>query len=357
MFIYLFIIILMSIKELNEKGYCIIENVLTPDEIQISIDEFKKWQNTIQNHDKVHNTIDPHGIYKHHRAGHTRFAWFIRTRPQVQKVFKELWNTDELVVSFDGSCYISKDNTSKDKIWTHTDQSSKSSELQCYQGFVSLTDNKERTFRVYEGSHKLHQSYFKEQLEPLMKKLTEINIKLKEENEPETEPEVEAESEPENEPEAEPEAEPDFKILKTEKTQIEKSIKKLEGNWQLINHHFLEQINAKKTVLNVKAGSLVLWDSRTFHQNQYGEPNSEERMVQYVCYLPKTHKSNTPSMIKKRFVYFNTQRTTSHWPCPIKVNGLQPRTYGDDSKLIDYNLESLPMNDLTEFKDEILKII
>jgi hypothetical protein len=60
-------------------------------------------------------------------------------------------------------------------------------------------------------------------------------------------------------------------------------------------------------------------------------------------------------MQKKRLKYYNEQRTTSHWPYPIYVNGEQPRTYGDKSKLIDYN--SIPMNDLKEFQDEILKII
>ena len=56
-----------------------------------------------------------------------------------------------------------------------------------------------------------------------------------------------------------------------------------------------------------------------------------------------------------RLKYFNEQRTTSHWPCPIKVNSLQPRTFGNDDILIDY--DSLPMNDLSEFKEEIMKII
>ena len=60
-------------------------------------------------------------------------------------------------------------------------------------------------------------------------------------------------------------------------------------------------------------------------------------------------------MQKKRLQYFEEQRTTSHWPYPIKVNGLQPRTYGDKSKLIDY--DSLPINDLSEFEEEIRKII
>ena len=148
-------------KELQEKGYCVIPNVLNQDEINFSVSEFKKWQSLIPNHDKVHNSIDPHGIYKHHRVGHTRHAWFIRTRKKIQDIFKGVWETDELVVSFDGSCYIPKNNKSKDRIWTHTDQSSKSSGLTCIQGYVALSDNKERTFRVYEGSHLLHKGYLK----------------------------------------------------------------------------------------------------------------------------------------------------------------------------------------------------
>ena len=51
-----------------------------------------------------------------------------------------------------------------------------------------------------------------------------------------------------------------------------------------------------RRVLHVPAGSLVIWDSRTFHQNQYGAPNSEERLVQYVCFLPKNHPKNTKNM-------------------------------------------------------------
>ena len=30
--------------------------------------------------------------YKNHQVGHQRFAWFIRTRPQVINVFKHVWN-------------------------------------------------------------------------------------------------------------------------------------------------------------------------------------------------------------------------------------------------------------------------
>ena len=57
----------------------------------------------------------------------------------------------------------------------------------------------------------------------------------------------------------------------------------------------------------------------------------------------------------KREKYFNELRTTSHWPCPIKVNGLQVRNYGDKSKIIDY--EKLTPPELEDLKEEALKII
>jgi hypothetical protein len=75
-----------------------------------------------------------------------------------------------------------------------------------------------------------------------------------------------------------------------------------DNDWNLIDHDALarDDIKSKKQILNVLVGSLVLWDSRIFHQNCCREPNSEERMVQYVCYFPKTHKKNTKAMQEKK---------------------------------------------------------
>lgn len=290
---------MVDIKNIKEQlllnGYCIIPNILTQEEIEQSKQMFYDWKNSITDHDHIHNAIDPHGIYKFHNVGHTRHAWFIRTRPLIISIFKKLWNTDNLIVSFDGCCYISKDCTKKDKCWTHTDQASNNHSLECYQGFVSLTDNQERTLRLYQGSHLLHKNYFEER-----------NISN-------------------------------------------------SKNWNLICPEYLETIAENKIALKVSAGSLVLWDSRTFHQNQYGYPNSEERIVQYICYFPREHKLNTSKMKEKRLKYFNQYRTTSHWPCPIKVNSLQPQTYGDNSKIINYqNLKPPYLDDL---KDDILKLL
>lgn len=289
------LLLLKYIIDLKKKGYVIIPNVITNDEIKIACDLFHKWKNSIRNHDKIHSQIDPHGIYKFHQVGHQEHAWYLRTRKRIIRVFKKLWNTEDLIVSFDGCCFIPKELTKIDKHWTHTDQAPTNKGLHCYQSFVSLTKNTERTIILYEYSHLFHEQYFKER-----------NISS-------------------------------------------------SKNWHVIDEKYLEQIKDAKRVLSVNPGDLVIWDSRTFHQNRYGEPNSEERLVQYLCYLPKSHINNTKSQVKKRRKYFEELRTTSHWPCPLKVNSLQPQTYGDDSKLIDYELLMKP--DLSEYMMQIQKLI
>jgi len=282
-------------KELETKGYVVIPDVISKKKASIARKLFREWQATIPNHDKYHYKIDPHGIYKFHYAGHTKHAWYLRTLPEVQAIYKQLWNCDKLITSFDGCCYIGKDITKNDNCWTHTDQAPVRKGVECYQGFLALTSNKERTLVVYEGSHKLHEKYFSD------RKITS------------------------------------------------------KKNWHKIDPDFLETIKDSKKVLKVPEGALVLWESRTFHQNQYGKPNSEERMIQYICMFPDNHPKNTAAMKRKRLKYFNNQRTTSHWPCPIYVNGLQPQTFGDKSLLIDYS--KLEKYDFSDLNDEITKLL
>lgn len=282
-------------RQIEERGYAICPNVLKSDEIKERIAEVKEWQKTIPDHDKMHNTDDPHGIYKHHQVGHQRYAWKIRTNKNVQSYFEHLWKSKSLAVSYDGSCFIPKTLKKRDTIWTHTDQAPNKKGLHCIQGFVALTSNKERTLVVYEGSHKSHEQYFED------------------------------------------------RGIKSSK------------DWHKIDPEYLREIHDTKRVLTVPAGSLVLWDSRTFHQNQYGAPESEERIVQYVCYLPKDNEKYTDKVEKKRQKYFDTKRTTSHWPYPVTVNGLQPRTFGDESKKIDYTKLILP--NLEDMQNEIKRLI
>ena len=277
---------LQAKADLALQGYAILENVLTPQQVATATQYFKDWlaanPTLVENHKKN----DPHGIFKFAEVGHQKHAWYLKTLPEVQLPFQVLWDTPDLTTGFDGSCWIPPLFNSRDSIWTHTDQAPDTKGLTCVQGFVALTSNTQRTLVVYEGSHLLHAPY-----------MADHGITGK-------------------------------------------------NNWLLIDHAYLASIAHRKKVLTVPAGSLVLWDSRTFHQNQYGTPG-EERLVQYVCFLPKQHPMNTPAMRKKRVKYFQERRTTSHWPYPLRVNGKQPQTYGDNTRAIDYAQLAPP--DLTEF--------
>ena len=281
-------------EQLLTKGYAIVEDVLTEEQIFIATRYFREWLVANPQVVEKHTRNDPHGIFKFAEVGHQKHAWYIKTLPKVQQQFKEVWGTDELVTGFDGSCWIKNDYKGKCKFWTHTDQAPDTKGRVCVQGFVALTTNEERTLRVYEGSHLLHEAYMKE--------------------------------------------------------------KGLTGkkNWQLIDHDYLATLKDNMRILKVKAGSLVLWDSRTFHQNQYGKIG-EERIVQYVCFLPKNHKQNTPSQHEKRVKYYEERRTTSHWPYPLHVNNLQPRTFGNEALLYDYTKNTRA--DLSEFDERIRQII
>ena len=78
---------------------------------------------------------------------------------------------------------------------------------------------------------------------------------------------------------------------------------------------------------------------------------------QNIIFVYKDNKLNTKTEQTKRLKYFNEKRTTSHWPYKINVNSLQPQTYGDDNKLIDYN--NLPKIDLENepYFDDIKKLL
>lgn len=286
-------------QEFEEKGYVVIPNVLNENEIVEYICEFNKWMDSVPDSDYLHNLIDYHGIFKYFQVGHQRFAWLLRTNPKILNIFKSLWNTDELVVSFDGCCYYPQEYKGTHSYWIHSDQSSLKKGLCCIQSFASLTPNKERTFIVYEGSHKLHEDYS-----------NTYNIQN-------------------------------------------------PSDWNPIKEEYVETIQDRKRILNIEAGSLVLWDSRTFHQNTCGpEKCKEERLVQYLCYLPKNNENNDDHAQYSRLECFHNLRTTNHYPYPITPISLQPVTYNyynNDDIYIDYSL--IPKPELDYILDNIYYLL
>ena len=289
-----------NIQQLKEDGYTIIHNVYNEDEINEYIKEFNLWHTNVPELTELHNLIDFNGIYKHHQVGHQRFAWLARTNSKILNIFKQLWNTDELVCSFDGCCYYSSDYLGNPHYWTHTDQSSRKKGVHCYQSFLSLTNNSERTLLLYKGSHLLHEDYFN---------TMEID-------------------------------EP--------------------RDWNILDQKYVNELVEDKIYLNVKEGDLVIWDSRTFHQNTCGDSScSEERLIQYLCYLPKNDEKNDIKQRSQRRKYFEKLRTTSHWPYPMNAVPMQPMSYNyyNPYNPIYINYNELPLPKIDDLIPKIEKLL
>jgi hypothetical protein len=265
------------LNTLKSNGYIIINNVLNEEEIIKATYLFHKWK------DSTKIIYGPNGIIKDNNAGHQEHAWFIRTRPNILKIFKELWN-DELIVSFDGCCYMDKDYF-YEGYWTHVDQSPLNTDFRSFQGLVSLTDNINKTLMIYDKSHLLFDSYVKEY------------------------------------------------NLKTDK------------NFNIINQDYIKKnCLLEKKMLEVKKGSLIIWDSRLFHQNQCGKINNkEERIVQYISYMPKNHENNTIDNQIKRKYAFDNKITCTHWAAPLK--------FASNIKTNE------PLFDIKEYNNEIYKLL
>jgi ectoine hydroxylase-related dioxygenase (phytanoyl-CoA dioxygenase family) len=285
-----------NIKELEENGYTIIHNVYNNEEIEEYKREFFNWYKNTKDVEKLHQVIHGNGIFKYFEIGHQRFTWLARTNPKIISIFKHLWNCDELVTGFDGCCYYPSDYKKEDIYWIHTDQSSHKKGRHCYQSFLSLTSNNERTLLIYKGSHLLHEHYFKT-----------LNIDT-------------------------------------------------PRDWCVLDKNYVSNLEDKKVYVKVNAGDLVVWDSRTFHQNTCGDLNcNEERLVQYLCYLPKNNIKNDKIQQNLRREYFEENYTTSHWPYPLTSVPLQP--YYNQGTRITIDYASLPKPKLDDLKEEIEKLL
>lgn len=239
-------------------------------------------------------------LIQHWAIGHSKLAWDIRQEKKVIKVFSKIWKVlpEELLVSFDGmSVHFPPEVTNKGYYrgndWFHTDQSQKKKDLCCIQGMVTLFDINEgdATFRYIKKSNNYHEQFFQDH-----------DIKSMS----------------------------DWYKLK-------------DGEIDYFKDLQIGSIKAKK-------GSLILWDSRTFHQGVESRRNREKpnmRAIVYICMTPRSFSIERE--LKKKRKAFTNKRTTTHWPHTIRLFPKLPRTYGkpileitnidDDIELTDLGLK------------------
>jgi len=162
-----------SIAYLREHGYAVIAGVLDRAQcaqaLDLTWDYLEALGTGIDRRDastwdddrwptSVHGGILPgHGI------GHSAAQWFIRAAPPLKRAFAAIWDTDDLLVSFDGMALWrpwalnEKWKTNRGGSWLHIDQHPITRPgLQCVQGLVTLIATSPSTGGnvLIPGSHK-----------------------------------------------------------------------------------------------------------------------------------------------------------------------------------------------------------
>lgn len=246
-----------------------IEHLTSKYEIPISRNDESTWK-------QFYNLLPLHSmLIQHHSIGHAQFAWDVRQNPKVVNVFSKIWNTNQLLTSFDGiSIHLPPEKTGRGfyrgNEWYHIDQKQGCLNKECIQGWVTAYDvnDGDATLAILEKSHLYYAEFFKDKNENIWK-LTEDQI-----------------------------------------------------NW------FLSKGCVKRYITCPK-GSLVLWDSRTLHCGKESEKTRKKenfRCVVYVCMMPKQLANE--KIIEKRKKLFNEMRLIGHHPIHVKTFPKMPRTYG-----------------------------
>jgi hypothetical protein len=307
-------------EQLSENGYVVIEDFISPEDcteinslfwdymesLTAIVDPQGTSQTIVDRNDKKtwltkNLPLNTRGLIQHYNVGFQKHA--VMTRTLLKPIFEGLYGTPNLLTSFDGTSFSRKPKTHKYKdlqdwaykCWTkdaiHIDQTTEG--FKCIQSGVSIIDQDPcgHVFICVPGSHAYH------------KEIMSLNGGF------------------------------------------------TKGDWLIMNEDtkkFLRDKGLELIRVPLKAGSVVLWDSRTVHSSSGYCRSSDpdvSRLQIFVCMLPIPEDQDVyEKEIKKRIKAYNEGRVSRHNPRTISLFGRNPRTYG--SEVRDFNIpKSAPLND------------
>lgn len=263
----------MNYLDLN--GFCVIRSVVSTDEVL----QIKQtiWNDLSTLYDaKKDDSASWHkiptsfcGIFSSKSITHTLGPWMIRSLETVRRVFRTIWQTDDLLVSMDsiiiwlpwGNPLLWKKPISEG---LHLDQNPfHKPNKECIQGMVPLIDVTEESggLEVVPRSH-----------------LPASKIELKE----------------------------DYPVFNN------------QDDWCVLSER--DQAYSNTRLVRANAGDLILWDSRTIHGARVGKGFScskddcddVARMSIPVCMTPRSFA--TAEVLQKRQAGFLSGSTFTHWP-------------------------------------------
>lgn len=236
-------------------------------------------KNDLNTWTKENMPIMTHGIIKNY-FGHTELQWQIREL--CCPIFARIWNckSDELLCSFDGGSFLPAtfdyNKSSSFKQWIHVDQNRFSTNFCSVQGIVNFEENthEDGGLILVENSHTIFEEYMQKH--------------------------------------------PSEGII-----------------WGPAD--MTDPLLAEKKLIKIcaPAGSIILFDSRTFHCNIYPSGSifrengsSRFRMSTYVSMQPRLGASQKE--LAKRIKIYEKGRMTNHWCYGMwfKETPENPHTYG-----------------------------
>lgn len=181
--------------------------------------------------------INEKGMLMNYAAPHEDFVWDIRSETGVISAFENVYDTEDLIVSFDAINYgfSNRTNLPANKPWPHQDQDPEKPGFRCLQGLVNLLPNgpKDGGLIVCKGAHQLSEQFHKDMKD-------------------------------------------------------EERIPAWTHEWYGFTNAgmaWLRDHGCEWVKVEAEPGDLLLWDSRTPHYN-VPATGSQDRLAVYTCYMP-----------------------------------------------------------------------
>ncbi|KAK9425637.1 putative Phytanoyl-CoA dioxygenase [Seiridium unicorne] len=232
--------------------------------------------------------ISERGMCSGYGVNHESFTWDIRCEPGVVDAFAKVFDTDDLIVSFDAVSFAlpNRKDTAENKPWPHQDQDPEKPGFRCLQGVVNLLPNgpKDGGLIVCKGAHKLSDEFHED--------------------------------------------------FKNEVDPVHRWTKEWYG-FSDAGMKWLAEKGCEWIKVEAEPGDLLLWDSRLPHYNM-NPTGDRARFATYTCYMPAAEASQEDLLRKKEA--FEKQLGTTHWPNAAHVHDVSqtlmrkqgPCPYNDD---------------------------
>lgn len=202
---------------------------------------------------------------------HESFTWAIRQEPGVIEAFARVYDTDDLIVSFDNvnMAFPNRKDVAPNKPWPHQDQDPEKPGFRCLQGLVNIFPNgpDDGGLIVCKGAHNLSEEFHRQ--------------------------------------------------FKDEPNPVWSWTKEWYGFTEQ-GMAWLKEKGCEWIKITAEPGDLLLWDSRTPHYN-LSPTGTRPRFCVYTCYMPAAEASQE-NLVRKKAAFDNHQSTT-HWPNAMHVGG------------------------------------